>query len=101
LAGLPVAARRDPQQPGHRAGLDDVVCGVTGCSVNPSRATSICIFYRHAPGNPKPGHYLCPPGHPRVDLVGSNSGPADGGTAVEIHGKNFGWLTGVFSGPGS
>jgi hypothetical protein len=40
-------------------------------------------------------------GHPKADSTGSNSGPAGGGTAVEIRGENFEWVTGAFFGPGS
>jgi hypothetical protein len=58
--------------------------------------TSACAFVR----KPKSGHYLCPPGDPMVGSMGTNLGPAGGGTAVQIHGENFGWVTGVF-GPGS
>jgi len=89
-------ARRDRQQPAHRAEPEwrrvqrDWLLAeiVGGC------------FYLHAPENPKSGHYLCPPGDPMVSSMGSNLGSAGGGTVVQIHGENLGWVTGVF-GPGS
>ncbi len=69
--------------PASLPGLDDVeVCSVTACTPNP----------------PADHFYLYPPGNPKVDSISPSSGPAGGGTAVQIHGENLGCITGVFFG---
>jgi hypothetical protein len=71
------------QSPASLPGLDNVeVCSVTACSLNP----------------PADYFYLYPPGNPTVDSISPSSGPAGGGTAVQIHGHNLGCVTGVFFG---
>jgi hypothetical protein len=71
------------QSVGATPGLDDVeACTVTDCSYNP----------------PDDYLYLYPPGNPKVSSVTPASGPAAGGTSVEIHGSNLGCVTGVFFG---
>jgi hypothetical protein len=71
------------QSPASLPGLDNVeVCSVTACSLNP----------------PADYFYLYPPGNPKVDSISPSSGPAGGGTAVQIHGANLGCVTGVFFG---
>jgi Pro-kumamolisin, activation domain/IPT/TIG domain len=80
---VPSDSRITTESPQSNPGLDDVeVCSVTACSLNP----------------PADYFYLYPPGNPKVDSVSPSSGPAGGGTRVEIRGENLGCVTGVFFG---
>jgi hypothetical protein len=61
--------------------VDVLVCSVTGCS-----------------GNANAAFTLYPPGKPVVRRIQPASGPAAGGTTVQIFGANLGCVTGVFFG---
>jgi hypothetical protein len=62
--------------------VDVEVCSVSGCAANPP--ADIFLVY--------------PPGNPKVTSVSPTSGPAAGGTVVNIRGRNLGCVTGVFFG---
>ncbi|HXB49498.1 MAG TPA: IPT/TIG domain-containing protein, partial [Streptosporangiaceae bacterium] len=73
-----ISTRTVQQNP---AEYEVLVCSVTGCS-----------------GNGNAAFILYPPGKPVVRRISPISGPAAGGTTVNIFGANLGCATGVFFG---